>query len=121
MAGSFRAGSAFKLSAISGFTLAQGRKEQAPGNRPSGEKPGDPKGGKLMLSGALPDDLLLGPPLHRARRPVSKRQLHHLREVKAVAVGLLVDLLAATEAVGNDQLVVSRLAHLGQQGALAAL
>ena len=48
-------------------------------------------------------------------RTTMNRHLHDLRHVQRGAIGLLLDLLLATESVGDDQLVVLRLPHFRQQ------
>jgi hypothetical protein len=47
--------------------------------------------------------------------------LKHLREVKGMPVCFLPNHFAAAEAVGNDEFIVRRIAHGGQQHALATI
>src|SRR4029079_18491007 len=57
----------------------------------------------------------------QASKAVAQSDLHYLGNMQRPAIGGLGDLLPATESVGDDDRVLSRLAHLRQQHALADL
>jgi hypothetical protein len=49
----------------------------------------------------------------------AQRELNYLSQMQGVTVGALGNLLLATEAVGNNQLIVCRVPHFRQEHAFA--
>src|SRR3954469_1196450 len=118
-------GEAPVITTISGFLLLMvipplasrlERPDGGPGQTRSPGQPGDrPAGAGPFLSAIK----VFGEISGRTIRPLAQGHPQHLRRMQRTAAGLLGDLLAATEARGNDQGVLRSLAHGGEEHLLA--
>jgi hypothetical protein len=66
-----------------------------------------------------PDEFSLGQHAARAMRAMLDRALDHFRKMQSVAVGCLLDLLAATEAISDNKAAQAGLANCREERVLA--
>src|SRR5579884_3266438 len=76
------------------------------------------KGRRAEFLSALCHEPCFGTAVRRLPSIV-QTHLDHLGQVQRLAVGLLLDLLAATEAVADEHRLIGRAAHAREQDALA--